>query len=93
MSRLGICVLGAGDMGRTHLGAWQTVPGAEPVAVADIDEERAQSAKEEFGVGACFRAIEEALDQPGIDIASVCLPTYLHSTASESAMRRGIHVL
>ncbi|MGD8240360.1 MAG: Gfo/Idh/MocA family oxidoreductase [Armatimonadota bacterium] len=93
MSRLGICVLGAGDMGRTHLGAWQTVRGAEPIAVCDIDEERAQAAKEEFGVGECFALIEEALDETGIDIVSVCLPTHLHRRGAEGAMRRGIHVL
>ncbi len=93
MSRLGICVLGAGDMGRTHLGAWKSVPGAELVAVADIDEERATSAKEDFGIGECFALIEDALDQPGIDIVSVCLPSYLHRRGAEGAMRRGAHVL
>lgn len=93
MSRLGICVLGAGDMGRTHLGAWQTLPGAALVAVADIDPERAEAAKNDFNVGDCFTELAEALDQPGIDIASVCLPTHLHRTAAELAMRRGVHVL
>jgi len=93
MDRLGICVLGAGDMGRTHLGVWKSVPGAELVAVCDIDQERAEAAKEDFGVGECFALIEDALDQPGIDITSVCLPTYLHRRGAEGAMRHGIHVL
>ena len=39
MRPLGICVLGAGDMGNAHLAAWNTIQNVKLVAVADIDEE------------------------------------------------------
>jgi len=90
---LGICVLGAGDMGKTHLTAWGKVPGARLVAVADLDASRAQAAAEKHSVAGCFTDVCEAIAQDGIDVVSVCLPTGLHREATEAALRAGKHVL
>ncbi|MGQ9733298.1 MAG: Gfo/Idh/MocA family protein [Candidatus Zipacnadales bacterium] len=93
MKELGICVLGAGDMGHAHLAAWNKVCGTRLVALADIDEQRRQAAAEKHGVAAVFADIQEAITQDGVDIVSVCLPTYLHRAASEAAMHAGRDVL
>jgi len=90
---LGICVLGAGDMGNAHLAAWNTVQDVRLVAVADIDEERAARAQEKHGVSSWHADIRAAIAQDGVDTVSVCLPTYLHREASEAAMRAGRSVL
>lgn len=93
MRQLGICVLGAGDMGNAHLAAWSSVENVELVAVADIDEERAVKAQEKHGVASRFEDIHAAIAQDGVDVVSVCLPTHLHREGAESAMRSGKSVL
>jgi predicted dehydrogenase len=90
---LGICVLGAGDMGNAHLTAWAKVPGTRLVAVADLDQSRATAAAEKHAVAGCFTDILQAIAQHGIDVVSVCLPTRFHREATEVALRAGKHVL
>lgn len=93
MRELGICVLGAGDMGNTHLAAWGKVEGARLVAVADVDEERARAAAGKHGVASWFTDLGEALGREGVDVVSVCLPSCLHREATEAALRAGKDVL
>lgn len=90
---LGICVIGAGDLGTVHARSWPHVPDIRLVSVADLREDRALKAKDEFGFDGCFTDYREALDQPGIDAVSVCVPEYLHRECSVAAMERGYHVL
>lgn len=93
MKELGICVLGAGDMGNAHLAAWNTVESVKLIAVADIDDERAVKAQDKHAVSSRCDDIHSAIAQDGVDVVSVCLPTYLHREASEAAMRAGKSVL
>jgi UDP-N-acetylglucosamine 3-dehydrogenase len=93
VNELGICVLGAGDMGNAHLAAWNTVENVRLIAVADIDQQRAERAQEKHGVSSRFSDIHEAIGQDGVDVVSVCLPSYLHREGAESAMRSGKSVL
>jgi len=90
---LGICVLGAGDMGNAHMTSWNKVPGARLVAVADLIDERATAAREKYGVALQFSDIHEAIAQDGIDIVSVCLPSGTHREGAVAAMEAGRHVL
>ena len=50
MDQLGIAILGAGDMGRTHAQAWSGYDGAKIIAIADLDEERLQKAMVDFDI-------------------------------------------
>lgn len=93
MKELGVCVLGAGDMGNAHLAAWNTVQKVKLIAVADIDEERAAKAQEKHGVLSRSDDIHSAIAQDGVDVVSVCLPTHLHREGAEAAMRSGKSVL
>jgi len=38
VEQLNICVIGAGDLGTVHTEHWKKLPGAEVVAICDIDE-------------------------------------------------------
>ncbi len=90
---LGVCVLGAGDMGRTHLAAWGRADGVRVLGVTDEDETRARAAAEQHGVARWFTDLGEGLAQEGVDIVSVCLPSHLHREASTAAMQGGKDVL
>lgn len=89
MSELGVCVLGAGDMGNAHMTAWSKVAGARLLAVADLLPERRAAAVEKYGVEKQLADINEAISVWGVDVVSVCLPSCLHREASEAAMRLG----
>lgn len=93
MSRLGVCVIGAGDMGTVHARSWRSVPGVRLAAVADPLADRAERNREEFGFEHSFTDYRGALGAPGIDLVSVCVPSSLHRECSEAAMERGYHVL
>ncbi len=93
MARIGVCVLGAGDMGRTHARSWSQVEGAELIAVADPDEARARKSCEDHGFDRWFTDWREALEQPGIQAVSICVPSGYHCECSTAAMGHGYHVL
>jgi len=93
MEELSICVIGAGDLGTVHAEQWQKLPGAEVVAICDMDKHRARAAQEKFGIDAVYTDYREAFDHPGIDAVSVAVPSGVHRIVSEAAMRRGYHVL
>ena len=87
-----LAVLGCGRFGWRHLEAFQHLPGAQLVVVADADEPRARLTAEHFDVPAVTTDFREAARWPGVDAVDVCLPTYLHAEAVEVAAAAGRHV-
>ena len=90
--KLGVCIVGCGYMGSTHATGWQAVPEAEVVAVVDLIPARAQALGRQL---ACetYSDYTEAITRPDVDVASVCIPTYLHAEVSTAAAELGRHVL
>ena len=92
--RIGVGIIGAGHIARTHARAYQTFPeDAEIVAFADIYEDTAREAAEEFGVESYYADYKEMLGRDDIDLVSVCTPPFEHSRNSIDALRAGKHVL
>lgn len=90
---LKVCVVGCGDLGRTHARCWSQLPEAQVIAVVDIREERARQLAGELGLERFFTDYREAIDLPQVNVVSVCIPTCLHADASIYAMQHGKHVL
>ncbi len=91
MDPLRVCVVGAGDRGQVHARAWQA-QGARVVAVADVDQARAQALAEACGARP-FLDWREAVAQPDLDVVSVCVPAAYHAPVAVAAMEAGRHVL
>ncbi|UVI30043.1 Gfo/Idh/MocA family protein [Paenibacillus spongiae] len=89
--RMNIAVIGAGDMGNTHVGAWQNA-GHRVVSVTDISEELAKKTKEKYGIPNMYLDYREAAADPEIDIVSICLPLALHAPVTIYAAEQGKHV-
>ena len=89
---LRVLVLGAGDMGGRHLEAWAAL-GHEVVAIADADPARATEAAERHGIDRVFGDYRKALQDPGADVVSICLPLSEHAPATILAAQNGKHVL
>ncbi len=87
-----IGIVGTGKIGNSHLRRYSDISGASVVAVADIDEEAAETAAEEFGVPHVYTSHEELLERDDVEAVDVCLHNMLHRPVSCDAMRAGKHV-
>lgn len=89
----GVCIVGAGMMGRNHAQAWAAVPGARLRAIADVDAARAEALAADFGAERRYSDYRAAIDDTGVDIVSVCVPAYYHPEVTVFAAAHGKHVL
>ncbi len=101
-----VAVVGLGFMGVTHLKAWQKIEQAQLCTVCDavrlpqngvlpgVSGNLAGSDTIELGseVKAC-KSLEEVLQDPGIELVDLCVPTPLHHSQAIAALRAGKHVL
>lgn len=99
-------LVGLGGMGRCHLGAWCSLPGAQVVAVCDVEKVRLRTGPRApgtniraggrspklGGVRKYLRA-EELISNPEVEVVDVCLPSDLHERCSIMALEAGKHVL
>jgi predicted dehydrogenase len=94
VERVKIGIIGAGMIAhRSHAEAFQQVPEAEVVAVADVDETRARDFSQKYEISQVFTSYEELLARKEIDAVSVALPVFLHAPATIAALEAGKHVL
>lgn len=103
MVRVGI--IGLGGMGNAHLGNYQSVEGAEVVAVADVDPEKLKagesSMKINIGEGGgtiregtkLYDSADKLIADPDVDLVDITLPTFLHAENMIKAIRAGKNVL
>lgn len=89
---LGIAVVGCGGIAQAHLRALTAIRGGRLVAAVDIARERAEAAVQGSG-GRAYTSLGDALADPGVDACIVCLPPYLHESATVAACEAGKHVL
>jgi len=92
MEKLRVGVIGLG-MGRGHALSYQGHPGAEIVAIADLDEERLETVGDELKVAERYASGEEMLKQEKLDVVSVATPNKFHNPLTLAALRAGCHVL
>lgn len=91
--KIGVAVIGLGRIGESHLsGIWQNSDTAYVAAVVDIDESRAKSTAQRYQTK-FYLSVAEALNDPNIQAAVVCLPHHLHQPVSCQIMETGRHVL
>lgn len=88
-----VCVVGCGDLGRVHARCWSNVPEAQVAAVVDIQESRARQMAEQHGLERFYLDYRQAIDQPDVNVVSVCIPTNLHADVTIYAAERGKHVI
>lgn len=84
-------VVGAGNIGRTHLKAYQDA-GALPVAVTDTDPQAAEAVAVEFGLTA-YPDLTTMLAEADLYAVSICTPPAAHHDAAVQALQAGVPVL
>lgn len=92
--KLGVLINGAGWVATQHIQAFIDNPHTEIVAISDIVLANAQKRADEAGLNVkCYDNYEAALNQPGIDIVSVCTPQHVHADNVLKAAAAGKHMV
>ncbi|MDR1767120.1 MAG: Gfo/Idh/MocA family oxidoreductase [Propionibacteriaceae bacterium] len=97
--KLGVGLISAGWMGRLHTRAYLALPdkysdiGVEPelVVVCDTVEANAASFVERYGYRRATADYREVLDDPDVDVVSICSPNFLHRDFAVAAAAAGKH--
>lgn len=92
MKKLRVGIIGLG-IGRSHIRGYQSHPGAEVVAIADLDETRLKVSGDEYKIAGRYRDAQEMLAKEKLDIVSVCTPNKFHKPLALAALEAGCHVL
>lgn len=90
---LGVCMVGAGDMGTRHAHSWSTIEGVKLVAVADIIAGRARSLASQYDMDYCVTDYKEVAGLDEVDVVTVCVPTFFHPEVTVFAAEHGKHVM
>lgn len=101
MKKLNVGLIGAGFMGKAHVVGYSNMPKlfwpapAMPVmkTICDIVPEIAADAKERFGFEKCCSDYREIIQDPEIDIVSICTPNNAHAEIAIEALKAGKHVI
>ena len=93
-SKLGIGVLGVGEMGRRHAeNLRRGVPEAKLLAIADIAADRAAQVAEELEIEHSFSALEDMLDLKDLNAVVIATPDKFHAKAIQTAAGAGKNIL
>jgi predicted dehydrogenase len=94
LAKLGIGVLGVGEMGRRHAeNLRRLVPEARLVAVADVAGARAKQVADELEIEHSFASLEEMLTHKDIHSVLIATPDKFHAEAVRMAAAAGKDIL
>jgi len=94
MRKLGIGVLGVGEMGKRHAeNIRRQVPEARLVAVADVAGARAKQVAEELEIEHVFSSLEEMVQRKDIEAVLIATPDKFHAKAICAAAAAGKDIL
>lgn len=92
MKTLKCAFIGAGIMGKLHLKACSQFPYAEPVAVCDMNEQRAKEVAGEYKIDV-YTNYEEMLSRDDMDVIHITTPDFAHREPVIKSLQSGRHVL
>lgn len=94
MKKLGVCVIGVGEMGKRHAeNLRRHVPEAQLIAIADVSAERVRQVARELEVEHAYTSIEEALGRKDIEAVVIATPDKFHAGVIQAAAGAGKDIL
>jgi len=101
MKKIGIGIIGFGNMGMAHAYSIQNLryfasglefePGIVGVCTRSI--EKSEKLCKRFGFSKAFASEDELINSPDIDVVDICTPNHLHLDAIKKAAAAGKHIL
>jgi myo-inositol 2-dehydrogenase / D-chiro-inositol 1-dehydrogenase len=94
MKKIGIGVLGVGEMGKRHAeNLRRLVPGADLIAVADVAADRAKQVAEELEIAKSFGSLDAMLECKEIRAVLIATPDKFHAQCVMQAAKAGKDIL
>ncbi len=94
MRKLGMGVVGVGEMGRRHAeNLRRNVPNAKLVAIADVSQERGKQAAAELEIDHFYGTIDAMLENKEVEAVLIATPDKFHAPAVVVAARAGRDIL
>lgn len=94
MSKIKIALVGAGNIGRVHLGAYKEVEEVEIAAICDINAETLNKTADKYEIEKRYTDIKEMLEkETELDAVDVCVWNCNHRDCVIAALNAGLHVL
>src|SRR5271165_248944 len=94
MAKLGIGVLGVGEMGKRHAeNLRRLVPEANLVAVADVAAASAKQVAQELEIEHCYASLEDMLQNKDIRSVLIATPDKFHASAVRACAAGGKDIL
>lgn len=93
MGKIKVGLIGAGYIGMVHLEVLRRIAGAEVVAVADSDPERARAAAEKYGIPKVHSDAEGLVTDPDVEVVHNCTPNNSHFGLNKRALESGKDIL
>ncbi len=95
MKTLGVGIVGTGWVSGEHIRAYEANPHTEVRGMVGLTGALAQAKKEEHTLAHCrvYESLEAMLNDPSIQIVSICTPHHLHVPQGVAAAKAGKHLL
>src|SRR5215475_15248889 len=94
MSKLGLGVIGVGEMGRRHAENMRRyVPEAQLIAIVDVSAQRVKQVADELEVEHAYTNVEEMLQRKDIHAVVVATPDKFHAPVIKVAAAAGKDIL
>lgn len=92
MKKLGIGIVGCGNISDTHANAVFALNPCKLLAACTRNSERLNSFCNRYSING-FTSYNEFLNHPGLDVVSICTPTGTHFDYGKKAAEAGKHVI
>src|SRR5882672_3441592 len=92
MNPLRVAVIGAGYWGPNLVRNLNEAPGAEPVAVADLSDERLEAIRKRFPAVRTTTNHRDLFSDRNVDAVAIATPVGTHRRLAEEAFAAGKHV-
>jgi myo-inositol 2-dehydrogenase/D-chiro-inositol 1-dehydrogenase len=94
MNRTKVAILGAGFITDIHMESYHRfIPEAEVVAVYARNPDKAKAFAEKYEIAQWFDDIDKLIAESGCEVVDICLPNYLHASATIKAAKAGKHII
>ncbi|MEO7768383.1 MAG: Gfo/Idh/MocA family oxidoreductase, partial [Ferruginibacter sp.] len=94
MQRTKVAILGAGFITDIHLESYHRfVPEAEVVAVYARNADKAKAFAEKHHIPNWYDDLDDIIEHSGCEVVDICLPNYLHVSATLKAAAAGKHII
>ncbi len=93
---LAAAVIGVAGIGRTHLRAYRGLSESSLcslAAVCDVNAGALEASRQEFEAARAYTEYRSLLDDPEIDVVSLCVPHFLHRRIALDTIAAGKHLL